>query len=180
MRSMMGKAAFQRYAHDTEEQMRCLYRQLSEKEKRRYAALEAEKLGHGGQRYICRILGCSPTTMRVGRKELHQGFFTHKERIRRPGGGRKKIRDTMEGIDEMFLQMVGEYTAESPRDEDVKWTNLSVRAVSRAFQERGYPLSDHVVKQLFKKHGYVKRKMQTTKIVKEAEQQKEPFEKRKV
>lgn len=69
----------------------------------------------------------------------------------------------MEGIDEVFLQIVGGQTAGSPMDEGGKWTNLSVRAVSRAFQERGYPLSDHVVKQVFKKHGYVKRKMQKTK-----------------
>lgn len=155
----MRKASFQKYAQDIEEQMKGLYEQLSEKDKRLYAAREVGKLGYGGQRYICQLLGCSPTTMRVGRKELQQGDFLPKERIRRPGGGRKKIREKTVGIDEMFLQIIGTQPAESPLDTTVKWTNLSVHAISRAFQEKGWNISDHVVKQLFEKHGYVKRKM---------------------
>lgn len=172
----MGKAAFQRYSEETEEQMKLFYEKLSEKEKRRYAALEAEKLGHGGQRYICRLLGCSPTTLRVGRAEWQQGLLTPEKGIRRPGGGRKKIRDKIAGIDEVFLQIVEEQTAGSPINEEVKWTNMGVRGISRAFKEKGYEVSDYVVKQLLKKHKYVKRKMQKTKTVKEAEQRNEQFE----
>lgn len=164
----MGKASFQKYARDTEERMKCFYEKLSEKEKRRYAALEAEKLGYGGQRYICQLLGCSPTTLRVGRKELQQGLSLPEKGIRRPGGGRKKIRDKIAGIDEMFLQIVEEHTAEISTDEDVKLTDLGLRGISRAFQEKGYDVSDYVVKQLCKKHKYVKVKVQKPKTVKEA------------
>jgi hypothetical protein len=172
----MGKAAFQRYSEETEEQMKRFYEKLSEKEKRRYAALEAEKLGHGGQRYICKLLGCSPTTLRVGRTELRERTRGPEEGVRRPGGGRKKIREKIEGIDEMFLEIVEENTAGSPMDESIKWTNLGLEGISRKFREKGYNISAHVVKQLFKKHKYVQRKMAKTKTVKEAEQRNEQFE----
>ena len=40
-----------------EEQMQRYYRSLSKKDRRRYAAIEAVKLGHGGISYISRVLG---------------------------------------------------------------------------------------------------------------------------
>lgn len=61
-------------------------------------------------------------------------------------------------------------------DETIQWTNLGYKAISRAFEERGYKVSEHGVKQLLSKHKYVKRKMQKTKTVKEAAQRNEQFE----
>jgi hypothetical protein len=167
---------FQKYSEEIEEQMRKFYGKLSEKEKRRYAALEAGKFGYGGQKYICGLLGCSPTTLRVGREELLNGSETSDQGVRRPGGGRKKIREKIEGIDEKFLEIVKENTAGSPMNEEVKWTNLGLRGISKAFKEKGYEISEHVVKQLLKKHKYIKRKMQKTRTVQEAEQRNEQFE----
>ena len=170
------KVMFQKYAEEIEEQMRRFYGNLSEKEKRSYVALETEKLGYGGQKYICGLLRCSPTTLRVGREELLHGSSTPQERVRRPGGGRKKIREKIAGIDELFLEIVKENTAGSPMDEEVKWTNLGRKGISKEFEKKGYKVSEHVVKQLLKKHKYVKRKMQKTKTVKEAVQRNEQFE----
>ena len=171
-----GKTVFQgKYSQEVEEQMKSFYETLSEKEKRRYAALEASKLGHGGQKYICTLLGCSPTTLRVGREEIMQGSPIPKGYIRRAGGGRRKIMEKIENIDEIFLEIVKEHTAGSPMDETVKWTNLGLKAISKAFQERGYNVSEHVVKQLLKKHKYVQRKMRKTKTVKEAEHRDDQF-----
>lgn len=172
----MGKATFQKYSNETEEQMKLFYGNLSEKEKRRYAALEAEKLGHGGQRYICRLLGCSTTTLRVGRSELRKRSETPDQGVRRPGGGRKKIREKIEGIDELFLEIIGENTAGSPMNEDIKWTNLGLKGIAKKFEEKGHNISPYVVKQLLKKHKYVRRKMHKTKTAREAEQRNEQFE----
>jgi hypothetical protein len=47
-----------RYPVDTEERMQVLYRSLSEKDRRRYAAIEAEKVGHGGLSYVAKLFGC--------------------------------------------------------------------------------------------------------------------------
>ena len=61
-------------------------------------------------------------------------------------------------------------------DEDIKWTNLSETGISKTFEEKGYKVSPYVVKQLLKKHNYVKRKMRKTKTIKETEQRNEQFE----
>ena len=175
-RREMGKAAFPHYSEETEEQMKKFYRKLSEKEKRRYAAIEAEKLGYGGQRYICKLLGCSPTTLRVGRTELKERLSDPEKGVRRPGGGRKKIMEKIGGLDELFLKIIEENTAGSPMDENIKWTNLGLEGISRKFKEEGHNVSAYVVKQLLKKHKYVQRKMSKTKTVKEAKQRNEQFE----
>jgi hypothetical protein len=167
---------FQKYPVETEEQMKRFYKNLSEKEKRRYAALETEKLGYGGQKYICELLGCSPTTLRIGRTEISQETDPLKERIRKTGGGRKKIRDKTENIDTVFLEIVEENTAGSPMDENIKWTNLGPTGISKKFKEKGYTISPYVVTQLLTKHKYVQRKMRKTKTVKEVEERNEQFE----
>ena len=45
------------YDQEVAEQMKNLYQSLSEKDQRRYAAIEAKKLGYGGISYICRLFG---------------------------------------------------------------------------------------------------------------------------
>lgn len=50
--------------------MRTLYLSLRENDRRRYAAVEAAKLGHGGLDYIATLLGCDPKTIRQGRQDL--------------------------------------------------------------------------------------------------------------
>jgi Rhodopirellula transposase DDE domain len=164
------------YSHEVEEMMQKFYETLSEKDRRRYAAIEALKLGHGGQKYICEVLSCDPGTVQRGTEELQNGSEVPKGRIRKSGGGGKKILDKIENIDEVFLEILKEHTAGSPMDETIKWTNLGQRDISKAFQERGYTVSEHVVKQLLKKHQYVRRKMRKAKTMKEVENRNEQFE----
>lgn len=58
------------YAADMEVQMKSFYDSLSECDRRRYAGVEASKLGHGGIEYIADVLGCDPKTVRRGQAEL--------------------------------------------------------------------------------------------------------------
>ncbi len=54
------------YDVSVEQEMRKFYDTLSEKDKRRYAAIEALKLGHGGTVYISQVLKCSRKTITKG------------------------------------------------------------------------------------------------------------------
>ena len=58
------------YPEDVERLMRRLFTSLKESDRRRYAAIEAAKLGHGGTEYIATVLGCDPKTIRLGLTEL--------------------------------------------------------------------------------------------------------------
>jgi len=75
----------------TECNMRDFFRTLSEKDKRRFVAIEARQLGRGGIEYIAKVLGCSRRTIERGLQELDDLANDPAEgRTRRPGGGRKK------------------------------------------------------------------------------------------
>ena len=58
------------YAPDIERMMKRLFDSLSEKDRRRYAAVEAAKLGHGGIEYVARVSGVRPQDHPPGQEEL--------------------------------------------------------------------------------------------------------------
>ncbi len=60
------------YPADVEATMKVLYRSLRENDRRRYAAAEATKLGHGGLDYLAALLGCDQKTIRQGQQEMHR------------------------------------------------------------------------------------------------------------
>jgi hypothetical protein len=74
------------YSEQIERTMKTFYASLSEKDRRRYAAIEAVKLGHGGTDYIATILGCDAKTIRHGQRDLEAIPLETRERIRRKGG----------------------------------------------------------------------------------------------
>ena len=75
------------YSAAVERHMRNLYQSLSEKDRRRYAAVEAEKLGHGGVRYICLLFGCDPHTIRHGAEDVEElPGDKAADRVRKKGG----------------------------------------------------------------------------------------------
>jgi hypothetical protein len=70
---------------------------LDEQQRRWYVALEAARIGHGGERLLAQITGLDEKTIRRGLKELASGLADRPlDRVRLPGGGRppseKKIR----------------------------------------------------------------------------------------
>ena len=71
--------------------MQSFYKTLSEKDRRRLAAVEAQRLGHGGITYVAEMLGCSTKTICRGIEELDSlDDDPVAGRVRRPGAGRKK------------------------------------------------------------------------------------------
>lgn len=58
------------YPPEVEHAMRAFFDSLPERQRRRYAAVEALKLGHGAVRYLAGILACDEKTIRRGRREL--------------------------------------------------------------------------------------------------------------
>ncbi|MGI8824448.1 MAG: hypothetical protein ACR2JC_02165 [Chloroflexota bacterium] len=69
--------------------MNLLMSRLDEAQRRWYAALEAQRLGHGGDRLVAQITGLGEKTIRRGRAELHASLADcPDERVRRSGAGR--------------------------------------------------------------------------------------------
>ncbi|HIK93781.1 MAG TPA: hypothetical protein EYG03_17675 [Planctomycetes bacterium] len=75
----------------TEQRLQEFAKTLSEKDRRRFAAIEATQRGYGGMTYIAKLLGCSAKTVERGVAELEQlSDDPAAGRVRRPGAGRKK------------------------------------------------------------------------------------------
>ncbi len=80
-----------RFDAATEKNMRDFFATLSEKDQRRFAALEARQLGYGGVKYVAELLSCSRRTIERGLAELDDlANDPAAGRVRRPGAGRKK------------------------------------------------------------------------------------------
>ncbi len=85
------------YKHVIETQMVMFFDSLSEKDKRRYAAIETLKLSYGGKSYIRNLLNCSFPTIDKGIEELNYADISDSTRIRKSGGGRKSSIESIPG-----------------------------------------------------------------------------------
>ena len=74
-----------KYSEDVERKMKQLFDWLSEKDRRRYAAVEALKLGHGGIEYLAQLFQCDPKTIRQGMHDLDQTTDPAAGRVRKKG-----------------------------------------------------------------------------------------------
>ena len=102
----------QAYSAKIEAQMRNFYHSLSEKDRRRYAAIEKTQ--------------CDDRLIIRGQQELEIDLSNEEQRIRKSGGGRKFLLATSEGIEATFLAVLENHTADSPMDETIKWTTNRV------------------------------------------------------
>lgn len=151
------------YPEATEQLMQRFFNTLSEKDKRRYAAIEAQKLGHGGIRYIASVLGCSRTTIHEGLAELETlpQAGGYQRRQRQEGGGRKPYEATLAGIDEAFLDVLKDNIAGDPMDEQIRWTNLSHEEIKvRLAEQHALEVSETVIRKLLNKHNFRRRQAQ--------------------
>lgn len=102
---MLQSMRIQACTSEIEAQMRNFYNSLSEKHRRRYAAVEASKPGYGGITYICSVLKCDPGTVARGIGEPGEPLPEKEQSIRKPGGGRKPALSTTDGLDSAFLEV---------------------------------------------------------------------------
>jgi hypothetical protein len=149
------------------ESSRQFFDSLSEKERRRFAAVEAERLGWHGVREASEFYGIHPNTIRRGKQELAAGLSDQESgRIRKPGGGRKLAEAQYPDIDDAFLAVLDKHTAGDPMDGEIRWTQLGDDEIRRHLQDRGYHVGLAAVKRLLQKHHYHRRQAAKKKTFK--------------
>jgi hypothetical protein len=167
----------QPYSLEIEAKMKLYYDSLSEKERRRYAAIEAEKLGYGGISYIERLFGCHHDTINRGKEELSSAEAMNQKRIRKRGGGRKRLLEIIPGIDEGFLRVIDKHIAGSPMDESIRWTHLTRQEIADLLEEEEQiKVSVTVIDQLLEKHNFRRRQANKTKATGSNPHRNEQFE----
>jgi Rhodopirellula transposase DDE domain len=130
---------------------------LDERLRRLVAAAESVALGYGGVSNVSRATGVSRRAITQGLKELRQpppgAKAARGQRIRRPGGGRKKIleKDPVLAADlERLVEPVTRGDPESP----LRWTCKSVRRLAAELKRRGHSASHQTVAARLQTLGY--------------------------
>ena len=65
--------------------------ELDERSRRLFAGIVARQRGHGGVQHAAEITGLSRMTIRRGLRESERGQAESSDRVRSPGGGRKRV-----------------------------------------------------------------------------------------
>lgn len=137
---------------DIREKLRHLWPHLNERSRRMLAAAEAVQLGHGGVSLVSRACGLSRVTITKGISELTQPPLPE-DRIRRSGGGRKKlvVRDPkLPRLLESLVEPLARGDPESP----LLWTCKSTRTLAWELTDRRHPVSHEKVAQLLRDMDY--------------------------
>jgi hypothetical protein len=125
---------------------------LNEKQLRRYLGSEAEALGHGGIGVISIISGKARNTITAGIKE-NKNKENDENRIRRPGGGRKSIKEKHPEILKLIESIVSDCTFGNPEN-PLAYTTKSTRKIKQVLNEKGYTIGHNVVADILEELGY--------------------------
>jgi Rhodopirellula transposase DDE domain len=140
---------------------------LNERQRRLLLGAGARALGRGGGARMARLSGMSRPTVYAGVRELDEPPDPH-GRIRRPGGGPKRLRDTDPELVEALDRLVDPDTRGDP-DSPLRWTTKSTRELAETLTAQGHPVSDDTVGRLLKQQGY--RLQRTVKTLEGAQHQ---------
>jgi len=110
-----------------EEHIKTLLPHLNEKQRRIFLASCAETLGWGGVSKVSEISGVSRETISRGKKELADKQATE-GRIRKEGGGRKRVEVTYPELPKCIEEIVSSSTYGNPENPLV-WTTQSLRKI---------------------------------------------------
>jgi len=120
---------------------------LGERQRRLVLGAEARWLGHGGIELVARASGVSRKTVSAGVAELEDGEDPLEGRVRREGGGRKRLTETDPGLLEALDGLVEPATRGDPMTR-LRWTTRSTRNLAGELRRRGHRVSHHSVARL--------------------------------
>ena len=108
---------------------------LHEKARRIWAATEAAAYGRGGITIVCAATGLSNKTVDRGLKDLKKDLM-EEGRIRKQGGGRKKITFMQKELLPSLNSLIEPATRGDPEN-TLKWLCKSLRNIAKDLQNKG-------------------------------------------
>jgi hypothetical protein len=144
---------------------------MNERLRRLWAAAEARGIGWGGINRVAAATGLSHKTIATGLRELNDlaqpadgsvhipesqerpGGRQALDRVRRRGGGNKRIEIKDPAILSALSQLLVEEVAGDPMSEQ-KWVRSSLRSLSERLTAQGHPISSGAVARLLKGLGF--------------------------
>ena len=126
---------------------------LTESQARWYVAREALARGRGGLQAMHALTGMSLPTILKGIRELQGRRRLTADRVRAPGGGRKRVEEIDPGFARALEQIMAENTAGDPMSL-LRWTNKSTGRLAEELTRLGHATSDETVRRKLTALGY--------------------------
>ena len=126
---------------------------LNESQARWYVAREALARGRGGLKAMYELTGMSRPTILKGVRELQQRKELPRERVRQPGGGRKRLEEADPGLAAALERIMEENTAGDPMSL-LRWTNKTTLRIAGELTRLGHSVSDETVRRRLAEMGY--------------------------
>ncbi len=135
----------------TQQQYEILHNELNEQQWRLYLGTEALKIGSGGISQVAALSGADWKTVQRGVKELTGDRARAEGRIRKVGGGRKKVIETdasLQGDLEALLEPKGDPMSL------IKWTTHSLTHLVKALSQQGHRIQRTALADVLHEQGY--------------------------
>ena len=138
-------------SHAIQEKYNALRNLFDERTRRLWAAAEARSLPYGGISVVASVTGLSRTTILAGINELRNApslaLAVQDNRIRRPGGGRKRLKSEDPSLEHDLELLVEPLTRGDPRS-PLRWTCKSTRKLAEELNRQGHRIGDRKVADL--------------------------------
>ena len=135
---------------------------LDEKQKRIMFGIASKIIGYGGTAAVHEMTGAARNTIASGKKQAEtvQESSGQKDRIRKPGAGRKSAKEKNPGLYEKIETIVRDHTYGSPVSLLV-WTTASLRKIAKELEDKyGLSVSQNIVSRALDDLGYSKQQNQ--------------------
>jgi Rhodopirellula transposase DDE domain len=126
---------------------------LDERSRRLVLGAVARAAGAGGVTAVARASGASWQTVSDGAAELASGQVAGAGRVRRPGGGRKKLAESDPGLVRALLELVEDSTRGDPQS-PLTWTTKSLASLAAGLAAAGHPCSPQTAWRLLREQGF--------------------------
>jgi hypothetical protein len=140
-------------ARDARKRYREMAPVLNEQSLRRFVAMEARALGHGGVSLMSRISGLARSTIYHGLSDIRAAVSAPPGRVRKPGGGRKRKSSEDPTLVVDLKRLVEPATRGDPM-QPLLWTTRSLRNLVNALAVKGHKVCPTVVGNLLRDMGY--------------------------
>ena len=126
---------------------------LDERSRRLLAAAESQAIGKGGISIVAKATGVSRPVIRQGLADLKEPTTLAPGRVRKEGGGRKRVTDKDASL-KTDLESILESTTRGDPQAALRWTCKSVRQLSEELKRMKHQVSHQVVADLLHELGY--------------------------
>jgi len=127
---------------------------LDERSRRLVLGMAARAAGEGGPGVVAALAGMAPQTVARGAAELASGEDPPAGRVRRPGGGRKRLAETDPGLLETLEALIRAHAMRGDPVSSLLWTTRSADHLARELASQGHPCSPSTVLRTLKRAGY--------------------------